>query len=39
MQVNTDGKRNEKDLTKKQFQKIKEYAVYLGMPETNIFYR
>ena len=38
MQVSTGGKRNEKDLTDEQFQEIKKYAVYLGMPEANIFY-
>ena len=33
MQVNTGGKRNEKDLTEEQLRKVTEYAVYLGMPE------
>jgi len=38
MQVSTGGKRNEKELTKEQFQKVKEYAIYLGMPENKIYY-
>ena len=38
MQVSTGGKRNEKHLTQEQLQKVKEYAIRLGMPESRIYY-
>jgi len=38
MRVNTDGRRNEKELTEEQLKKIIEYAVSLGMPEERIYY-
>jgi len=38
MRVNTDGKRNEKDLTKEQLDEVIKYAVTLGMSEDQIYY-
>ena len=38
MRVNTDGKRNEKDLTKEQLDEAINFAVKLGMPIDRIVY-
>ena len=38
MQVSTNGKRNEDDLTPKQISDVIDYAVRLGMPKDRIYY-
>ena len=38
MRVITDGKRNEKELSKEQLDEAIEYAVKLGMPKERIYY-
>jgi hypothetical protein len=38
MYVNTNGKRNEAPLVQEQLQKVKEYAIRLGMPLDRIYY-
>ncbi len=38
LKVNTGGRRNEKSLTSRQINEVKNYAVSLGMPEERIYY-
>lgn len=38
MRVNTDGKRNENELSEEQLKEVIEYAVSLGMSQDKIYY-